>query len=154
MGSKVEVEAELKSNADKLWECIRESSTLFPKIFPQQYESIEVLEGDGKSVGSVRLVKFAPGISEISCTKEKIESVDEVNKTVSYSVVDGDILKFYKNFKGNLCVSVNLKGDGSLVKWWCEFDKASEEIPDPDLLKHFALKNFQDLDDYLLKSAA
>ncbi|XP_075493080.1 MLP-like protein 423 [Primulina tabacum] len=150
MGSKVEVEAEVKANANKFWESIRESSTLFPKIFPQQYESIEVLEGDGKSVGSVRLVKFAPGISEISSTKEKIESVDEGNKTVSYSVVDGDILKFYKNFKGNL--SVNPKGDGSLVKWWCEFDKASEEIPDPDLLKHFALKNFQDLDDYLLKA--
>lgn len=61
MGSKVEVQAEVKANADKFWESIRESSSLFPKIFPQQYESIEILEGDGKSVGSVRLVKFAPG---------------------------------------------------------------------------------------------
>ncbi|KAK6139251.1 hypothetical protein DH2020_027006 [Rehmannia glutinosa] len=115
MASKVEVEVEMKSKADKVWENIRESATVFPKALSNHFESIEVLEGDGKSVGSVRLVKYQPqpGISaEITKpAKEKLEKVDEVNKSMIYS--------------------------------------ASEDIPNPDFLRDFAVKSFHDLDAYI-----
>ncbi|MBN7124833.1 hypothetical protein BSU01_24550 [Erwinia billingiae] len=76
--------------------------------------------------------------------------MDEANKTVAYSIVDGELLKYYKSFKGNIIVAP--KGDGSLVKWSCEFEKASHEVPDPNIIKEFAIKNFQELDAYLLKA--
>lgn len=60
-GGKLEVEIEVKSSADKFWESIRESTTLFPKAFPHDYKSIQVLEGDGKAPGSVRLITYADG---------------------------------------------------------------------------------------------
>ncbi|XP_011086520.1 MLP-like protein 423 [Sesamum indicum] len=148
MASKLEVEFEMKSSPEKVWESIRESTTLFPKALPKEYESIEILEGDGKSVASVRLIKYPPGLSAISSTKEKIEVVDEGKKMLSYSVIGGDILKYYKNFKAHL--SVSPKDEGSWVKWSCEFEKASEEVPNPDLVRDFAIKNFQDLDAYIL----
>ncbi|KAH6826747.1 hypothetical protein C2S53_012274 [Perilla frutescens var. hirtella] len=149
MASKIEVEVELKSSAEKIWSGIRESTTLFPKALPQHYQSIQVLEGDGKSVASIRLVSYPPGLSEFSSIKEKIEAVDEGGKIVNYSVIEGELLKYYKNFRGGL--SVSSKGEnGSLVKWSCEFDKASEEIPNPDFIKDFAIKTFLDLDAYLL----
>lgn len=47
---------------------------------------------------------------------------------------------------------VSAKGDGSVVKWSCEFEKADAEIPNPDKIKEFAVKNFLELDDYLLKA--
>ncbi|KAL2464865.1 MLP-like protein [Abeliophyllum distichum] len=147
---KLEVDVEVKSDAEKFWNGIRNSSTLFPKAFPDQYESIQVLEGDGKSVGSIRLIKYAPGWSTIATTKEKIEFVDEEKKSLSYTSIDGDLLKYYKNFKAHLVITP--KGDGSLVKWSCEFEKASEEIPNPHLIRDFAVKNFKDLDAYLLKA--
>lgn len=59
----LDVEVELKSPADKFWNAIRDSTTLFPKAFPHQYKSIEVLEGDGKSAGSLRLINYADGNS-------------------------------------------------------------------------------------------
>lgn len=62
MASKIEVEVELKSGAEKVWNNIRESTTVFPKALPHLYEAIEVLEGDGKSVASIRLIKYPPGI--------------------------------------------------------------------------------------------
>ena len=65
-------------------------------------------------------------------------------------MIEGDLLKFYKLFKATLVVSP--KGDGSLVKWICEFEKTSDEIPNPDIIKDFAAKNFQELDAYLLKA--
>lgn len=58
---KLDVEVEVKSHADKFWGLIRESVTVLPKAFPIDYKSIEVLEGDGKSVGSVRLVTYGEG---------------------------------------------------------------------------------------------
>nr|WAK98684.1 MLP-like protein 423 [Nicotiana benthamiana] len=145
---KIDVEVEVKTPADKFWNSIRDSTNLFPKAFPDQYKSIEVVEGDGKSVGSVRLIKYGEGSPLVTFAKEKIESVDEGNKTVVYSVIDGETMKYYKSFKGSLTVSP--KGDGSLVKWCCEFEKASDEVPEPQLIKDFAVKNFKDLDAYLI----
>ncbi|KAG8366186.1 hypothetical protein BUALT_Bualt17G0050400 [Buddleja alternifolia] len=120
MASKLEVEVEVKSNAEKIWESIKDSATVLPKALPDKYESIE----------------------------EKLGLVDEANKTLSHSVVDGAMLKFYNYFKAT--PTVTPKGNGSLVKWSCEFDKASDEVPNSDFIKDFAVKNFQDLDAYLL----
>lgn len=58
---KIEVEVEVKSPAGKVFDAIRDSTEIFPKAFANQYKSIEVLEGDGKSVGSIRLIKYAEG---------------------------------------------------------------------------------------------
>ncbi|XP_060214355.1 MLP-like protein 423 [Lycium barbarum] len=145
---KIDVEVEVKTPVDKFWNSIRDSTNLFPKASPDQYKSIEVVEGDGKSVGSVRLIKYAEGSPLITYAKEKIESVDDGNKTLEYSVIDGETMKYYKSFKGSL--NVTPKGDGSLVKWCCEFEKASDEVPEPQIIKDFAVKNFKDLDAYLI----
>lgn len=38
------------------------------------------------------------------------------------------------------------------MKWLCEFEKASDEVPNPDLIRDFAAKNFKEIDEYLLKA--
>lgn len=58
---KIDVEVEVKSPVDKFWNGIRDSINLFPKASPNEYKSIEVVEGDGKSVGSVLLIKYTEG---------------------------------------------------------------------------------------------
>ncbi|XP_051145952.1 MLP-like protein 423 [Andrographis paniculata] len=107
---------ELKSSTNKIWEALRNSTTLFPKAMPHRYKSIEVLKGDGQSEGSIRLVK----------------------------------LKSENNF--NWKTMVSSKGDGSMVKWSCNYDKANEYFPNSDIIKEFTFKKFQELDAYLIKS--
>lgn len=58
---KLEVDIELKSNVDKYWQTIRDSTTIFPKAFPHDYKSIEIIEGDGKAPGSIRHFTYAEG---------------------------------------------------------------------------------------------
>ncbi|KAJ8451662.1 hypothetical protein Cgig2_018296 [Carnegiea gigantea] len=147
---KLEVEVETQSNPDKFWTALLDSYKIFPEAFPDKFKSIEILEGDGKSPGSVRLVKYAEGLPLITMSKEKIETVDEANKTMTYSVIDGELISFYKTFKAQAAVVPN--GEGSLVKWSCEFEKAQEDTPNPDLFKEFAVKTFHELDAYLLKA--
>lgn len=81
---------------------------------------------------------------------ERIEVVDEGNKMVEYSVTGVDIIKYYKSFKAK--INVTPKVNGSLVKWSCEYEKASEEIPDPTIVKDFAAKIFQRLDAFILNT--
>lgn len=83
----------------------------------------------------------------VKVSKERIESVDEGEKIYVYSIFDGDLMKYYKTFIAK--INVIPKGESSLVKWSCEFEKASEEIPDPSVIKEFAVKNFVEIDDYL-----
>lgn len=83
----------------------------------------------------------------VKVNKERIEAVDEAKKAVSYSVIEGDLVKYYKNFKAFLVVAP--KGEGSLVKWACEFEKTSEDVPNPDVVKDFAVKNFLEVDSYI-----
>ncbi|XP_078151717.1 MLP-like protein 423 [Carex rostrata] len=147
MAAKSEVEVEVKSAPEKFWEAIRSSTDLFPKVFPEQYKSIDILEGDGKSVGSVRLVNYAPGTPLVTFAKEKVEAVEEENKLVSYSVIDGEILSLYKNFRATL--SITPKGEGSLIKWTLQYDKASDEVPEPEAIKEAAVKTFNGLDAHL-----
>lgn len=66
---KLEVEIEVKSNADKFWSIIKDSASIFPKAFPNDYKSIEILEGDGNTVGSVRLVTFGEGVLNFLLSK-------------------------------------------------------------------------------------
>lgn len=66
MASMLEVDVEVKCNAGKYWEVIRDSNNIFTKAFPDQYKCIKVLQGDGKSVGSVRHVTYGEGSQIIS----------------------------------------------------------------------------------------
>ncbi|XP_057948961.1 MLP-like protein 423 isoform X2 [Malania oleifera] len=134
---RINVDVEVKSNADKMWESLKDSAVLFPKALPDLYKSIQVLEG----------------LPLTTVLKEKIDSIDEDNKTLCYSIIEVEESSYYKNFKAQ--VKVVEKGEGSLVKWECEFEKASEVAADhhPALYyKDFAVKNFKQLDDYLLKA--
>ena len=130
---KLDVEVKVKSDADKFWKSIMDSATIFPKVCSDLYKSVEVLEGDGRSIDSVRVVNFAEGSPIVKSAKEKIEEVDEAKRKVAYSVIGGDMMQYYKSFKATL--EVIPEGEGSLVKWLCEFEKASEEVPDPSTIR-------------------
>ncbi|MED6183894.1 hypothetical protein PIB30_042125 [Stylosanthes scabra] len=150
---KLEVDIELKSSADKFWKTIRESTEIFPKAFPHDYKSIEVLQGDGKAPGSVRHITYADGLPLVKSSKERIEAADDEKKTVSYEVIEGDLLEYYKKFKGQIAVTTTADS-GCEVKWTAEYEKTSHEIPDPSAVKDFVVKNFLEVDQYIIKQSA
>ncbi|KAK8949729.1 MLP-like protein 423 [Platanthera zijinensis] len=154
MAAKIEVEVEVNSPADQFWEAIRDSTNLFPKIFSQQYKSVEIVEGDGKSAGSIRLISYAEGMQGIpfvKFAKEKIEAVDHEKKLVTYSVIDGEILNYYKSFGPTLAVA-SKAGGGAVVTWSVEYEKLNEDVPEADIIKELAVQTLKELDAYLLKN--
>ncbi|XP_073122685.1 MLP-like protein 423 [Henckelia pumila] len=149
MSSTFALEADLKSKPQKIWESINDFSNLFPKIFPQVFDSVTVLEGDGNSPGSVRRINYAKGVPLTPIT-QKIESVDEEAKKMTYSVVDGDILKLYKSFRAHFAVSG--KDEGTLVIYSGEYEKINEQVQDPGEFTGIIIKSLYGLDAYLLQA--
>lgn len=56
------VEVEVKSPAEKFWVALGDGINLFPKEFPKDYKTMQVLAGDGNSPGSIRLIIYGEGI--------------------------------------------------------------------------------------------
>lgn len=75
-----------------------------------------------------------------------VQLLDEVNKSINFVVLSGDVL--YNSFKAKFHVIPSPLG-GSLVKWNVEFEKADENDPNPEHHVNFALKMSKGLDAYL-----
>lgn len=60
---RLHLETEIKCSPDKLFDVYKNKIGLLAKISPDKLRSIEVLEGDGKTVGSVRLWTYVLGKS-------------------------------------------------------------------------------------------
>lgn len=58
---KLELQTLIISSPQKFFDVYHTKTSLMPSISPDKLQSIEVLEGDGKSVGSVRLWTYVMG---------------------------------------------------------------------------------------------
>ncbi|KAI3839856.1 hypothetical protein MKW98_010161 [Papaver atlanticum] len=95
-------EVEIKTNADGLYKLYRHYQEL-PKVLPQIYNSVKVIEGDGAHSGCVKEWGYAcEGKSLI--VQEKTTYTDET-MTICHCAVGGDMMKDYKKFHLILTIS-------------------------------------------------
>ncbi|XP_026383789.1 MLP-like protein 31 [Papaver somniferum] len=100
--------------------------------------SVELLEGDGKSVGTVRLWKYAlPGhpADEIFTVKETIAKMDDENRSLTLNVLEGCVLKTYEGFIVTVSVTPKEGAEDSecIVRWILDLEKEHEDVPHPHL---------------------
>ena len=82
--------------------------------------------------------------------KESVESIDEENRSITFKVSDGEVLNDYKSYK--FTTQAIPKGEGCLVKWTIEYEKASEDGPDPHDYLEFAVTVTKDIESHLLNA--
>ena len=85
-----------------------------------------------------------------SVAKEILEAIDMENKSVTYKVIEGDLLEHYKTLK--LTIEVSPKDEGSLVHWIIQYEKLNEEIVDPHTLLQLAVDVTKDIDAHLTQA--
>ncbi|XP_073283458.1 MLP-like protein 423 [Primulina huaijiensis] len=141
------VEFEAKSDAQKIWDFVKNFHIICRKAFPQVFDSVEVVEGDGNSTGTVRVIKYVPGIP-VTNIKEKLDLVDDEKKIISYTFLGGDIFQIYKSFKATLVL--NPKGDGTIMKYYGEFERAKGAEAFALSVQDFIDFTFGALDKYIL----
>ncbi|OIW10550.1 hypothetical protein TanjilG_15922 [Lupinus angustifolius] len=146
---KLEGGFEAKSSADKLWGALRDWDTIFPKAFPDAYKAVDIVEGDGKAVGSVFRVSITGDSPYAKSFTETIEAVDDAKRTITFDVagIDGNIFNLNKKYM--LHVSVTPKGDRSEVKIKVEYENPREKDPEPIGILDVEIQGLQDFDSYL-----
>ncbi|KAL5726273.1 hypothetical protein ACHQM5_009328 [Ranunculus cassubicifolius] len=143
--SKSSSEREIKCSPHKFYEHIKYSLHHLPTIFPEGYTDGRILEGDGKSEGSLRQWKyFLPGATEEHTVKARTTRQDDENMVIALCVEDGDVHNHYQHFTA--VVQIIPKDEGSTVKWTVEFEKHHDEIPDPHLFLELFDKITQKVD--------
>ncbi|KAL2522406.1 Polyketide cyclase/dehydrase and lipid transport superfamily protein [Forsythia ovata] len=145
MSQNLEATTEIKSSADKFYGFFRNNLSDLVNIFPANFKSVQILEGEEGSVGCVELWNYV--IVGISVTaKVKFEAINDGERSITYTVLDGDVLQLYKSFKATITVT-----DGS-VKWFIEYEKALEIAPIPEAYAALAIAASKVVDLYLLTS--
>ncbi|MCL7022970.1 hypothetical protein MKW94_008803 [Papaver nudicaule] len=135
---RVEVQAK-NCSADKVYGFVKDTMTKLPPILPQTHKSVQILAGDGKSVGSVRLWKFLLGNSGVPMTvKEKIRAVDDESRTITFGIIDGDVMPLYKTFEFTMSATPIMGDDQScLVTCTLEYEKQNDDVPAPNEYMEF-----------------
>ena len=82
--------------------------------------------------------------------KETVDQIDEENRSITFKVLDGEVLKDYKSYK--FTTQAIPKGEGCLVIWTIEYEKASEGGPDPHNCLEFSVNITKDIESHLLNA--
>ncbi|KAJ8770226.1 hypothetical protein K2173_011762 [Erythroxylum novogranatense] len=147
--SKLQIEVEVTSHADEFFNTYRAKAHIVPKTSSENVHGVEIHEGDFGSAGAVKTWTFNLGNMENSDYKRKIE-VDEENKTITSTAIEGDVLNLYKSFIVILQIIPN--GEGSLVRWTWEYEKVDDDVPDPKKFQDLAANLTKDVDSYVVKN--
>ncbi|KAJ4950664.1 hypothetical protein NE237_027496 [Protea cynaroides] len=135
---------------DKYFDGWKDIGALFSKAIPDDIHKSEVHEGDGRSVGSINSYCFVLGGNTVASIKAKAETIDEENKTVTFSACGGHHEELYSKYTLN--VQVLTKHGKNLVKGTVEYEKLNEEIPEPINYLDVAIKFAKGLDAHLLQA--
>ncbi|KAL7000943.1 hypothetical protein U1Q18_002095 [Sarracenia purpurea var. burkii] len=147
--TKVDLQKEYNCSADEFFEIFTSKTSLIPNICPLKVKSVEVLQGDGATVGSIRRWKCGFENSEQSAT-ERVEAIDKNNKSVTFEVLEGDMTKHHKVIKFTLHVTP--KGKGCLVNWSMENEKLNSSAADLKKYHDFSVDIGEDIAAFLEKA--
>ncbi|CAJ2674423.1 unnamed protein product [Trifolium pratense] len=150
LSGKVESEVEIEAPAAKFYNVFRKQLEHLPNITTHIHDA-KVHEGDWENVGSVKHWEFTIDGKKVSA-KAKIESIDDENKVITYSIFDGEFSEKYKSLKSIIQV-IDKEHGGGIVKWTYEYEKLKEDIIglSPELFLDFAIKITKDIDAHLVK---
>ncbi|KAL2344727.1 hypothetical protein Fmac_006012 [Flemingia macrophylla] len=85
-------------------------------------------------------------ISSPETLKERVEFDDE-NKKISFIILEGDMLKYYKSYK--VILHVLPKGEHSLVNWTFLYEKMDDTAPETTKYKDLMVKVTKNLEAHL-----
>ncbi|KAI7981930.1 hypothetical protein LOK49_Contig6G00009 [Camellia lanceoleosa] len=127
LGGKMEGEVEIKCDADELFQiCFGKKAHIVRNLSPDKVSKLDLHE-EGK----------------VETFKEKV-TIDEENKTVHLTAVEGHCLDLYKSY--NIIYQIIPKGETNVLKITIEYEKRNEDVPPPQKYMDFIIDLVKDLD--------
>ncbi|XP_052179026.1 phytohormone-binding protein-like [Diospyros lotus] len=138
MAKEANAQTKVKVEVESIWKAVaKDLRFIAPKILPSKVKSVEVLEGDGFSVGSIMRFNFVPDISPRGYQNEKVVELDEERHRVGLQVVEAGRFDIgFKAFK--ITYQFTAQGEKETlvdINLAYEMNEGATEIPAEDLLK-------------------
>nr|XP_018623925.1 MLP-like protein 28 [Nicotiana tomentosiformis] len=113
-------------------------------ISPSKVKHFEILKGGIIKIGSIVSWKYNNGGKDTT-VKEVIEAIDPQKKSITWKVIEGDLLELYNSF------TIITSCEQQWTTWTLVYDKKTKDIPEPIALLGCALDMTKDIEDHLLK---
>jgi len=78
-----------------------------------------------------------------------IIDIDEGNRSVTYKILEGDLMELYTTF--NVQLHVETDGLNNIVTWTLEYEKLTPDVLDPNTLMDLYRKATKDIETYTLR---
>ncbi|CAL1377824.1 unnamed protein product [Linum trigynum] len=116
---------------------------------PTKIKNCALHEGDFGKKGSIVIWDYVH--DEVhKVAKELVEDIDDANFSTTFKVIEGNLLKEYKEFK--IVVKATPKSENtSLIHWTMEYEKLNEDVPEPFSVLKFLVHLSKDIDDHHTK---
>ncbi|GMN28547.1 hypothetical protein TIFTF001_002096 [Ficus carica] len=135
--------------AESLYGFFKNNMPRFVHMFPRNIQSVQIQGGGDVRAGCVMFWKYDLGITGAPMTaRVKVEEIDDHNKSITMTILEGDVLKMYKSFKAKISFIEGEYGT-SKVNWSLSYEKLNDNAPDPDHYVNFAVKLSKGMDTYL-----
>ena len=119
--SEFSIQEQYTNSADAVWKYIGDFAGIGDWM-----QGIESCEADGDTVGSVRKIGMAGGIT----VEETLEAIDPSARSISYSIGQGPLP--VENYLAT--ITVTEAGDGCAVDWSARFE-LPEGVPDEPIVQ-------------------
>ncbi|KAL1802499.1 hypothetical protein ACET3Z_031146 [Daucus carota] len=106
-------------------------------------QGCDLHEGEFGKVGFIIVWKFTVDGKEM-VTKDRVEAIDEEDKSVTFKVIEGDLLESFKIFV--LTIHVDTSGEDNLVTWSIDYEKVDESVKDPTEYLDVVLRITKDIE--------
>ncbi|GER30729.1 polyketide cyclase/dehydrase and lipid transportsuperfamily protein [Striga asiatica] len=133
----------IKSTPEKFYNFFKYDINDLVKVFPACFKGVQVLEGEEATVGCVKLWSYVLGGIPMTA-KERIEAINDAEKSLTIAVIGGDLMRLYKSF------SFTLNASEGLAKWTFAFEKLTILTPPPELYIPLAITITTLVDAFLL----
>ncbi|KAL2518770.1 MLP-like protein [Abeliophyllum distichum] len=147
---KLTAQVEIKAGGDVFHDLFRYKPQQIANMSPTTIQGCDLHQGEWGTVGAFYFWKYThDGKQKVA--KAVIEAIDEEKRSMTFKVVEGDLMELYKSFKGGFHVETD--GDIDLVTWNLEYEKLNDDVEDPLTLLGFFIKLAKDIESHHLKAA-
>uniref|UniRef100_A0A2P2QA31 Uncharacterized protein MANES_15G130300 n=1 Tax=Rhizophora mucronata TaxID=61149 RepID=A0A2P2QA31_RHIMU len=153
LSGKLEGDVEIKAPAALFHDVLSCRPHHLNNMAPDKIHGCELHKGEWGKVGTVICWDYThDGVKKVA--KDVIEAIDDQKLSTTFKLVEGDLLKEYKDFKIIVQATPKPDGQGSLVHWTLEYEKLDPNDPDPTSLLEFCINTSKDIEAHLTQAQA
>ncbi|EOY01011.1 MLP-like protein 28, putative [Theobroma cacao] len=148
---KLEAYVEIKASAEMFMDMLCNRPHHVSNACSDKVQACDLHDGDWGKEGSIICWSYVHD-GEAKIGKEIIESIDPKNNSITFRLIEGDILKEYKSFVVKVQATPSPKGEGCVAHWVTEYEKLNEDVAHPETLLELLAGICKDMDTHLTQA--